>query len=218
VSQEAPSTEIHTDLAPIVPSVSENPVVRELIQNHVLKAEDRIEEHNRYNSYRNMAFNKYGYIPTLPMDIRFLPPRSVPPDIGQRNPWSMSTQLSSDRQMVTPDIVHHPSPHPNPMVTLSPHLSAVENQHTHIPPPLAPPIYGGVLVYANFQAPGMGLANTAHQPPHILHNHHPFPLPYYYPMPLMQIQPPNPVHTLPTLMHIPPLSSRLDFAPWDSRV
>ena len=215
VSREVPATEN------VIPSVSENPAVRELILGRALEAENCAEENSRFSNYGHTALNEHGYIPTMAMDARFLPPRSVPPDIGQRNPWSMSTQLSSNRHTATPDVIHHPSPALPSAITLSPHPSITENQFMQVPPPPPvhggaagyanpPPIHGGVPGYANYQAPGIGMANHAHN--------HPFPFPYYYPMPPIPIQPPNPVRTLPTLTHIPLLNGRLDFAPWDSGI
>jgi hypothetical protein len=207
VSQEAPTTGIYTDLAPAVPSISENPMIGELVLNRALGVENRAEE---YSSHVHMPINDYGYIPSMTMDPRFFPPRSVPPDIGQRNPWSISMQLSSNRQIVTPNAVHHPSPlpHPSPVATTNPHLFATGNQFARIPSPPPPPIHGGP---PNYQAPGMGMANLVHQYPY----NQPYP---YSHMPPLQMQPSNLIRSLPTLMHIPLLSSRLDFAPWDSGV
>ena len=47
-----------------------------------------------------------------------------------------------------------------------------------------------------------------------------YPNPQYYPQPLLYygFPPQNPIHTLPTLTHIPLLTGRLDFTPWDSRI
>ena len=209
VSQEAPTTGIYTDLAPVVPSVSENPMIGELVLNRALEVESRAEE---YGSRVHMLINEYGYIPLMPMDTRFLPPRSVPPDIGQRNPWSISTQLSSNRQIITPDVVHHPSPtvpHASPVSMINPHPFATGNQFTHLSPPPPPPIHGGP---PNYQVPGMGMANPIQQP-------YPYNQPYpYMGMPPLPMQPPNPIRSLPTLTHIPLLSGHLDFAPWDSGV
>jgi|SRR6266498_269788 len=97
-----------------------------------------------------MPFNEHGYIPTMPLNTRFLSPQSVPPDIGQRNPWLISMQPSSHRQIMSPNIICHPSPvilHQNPMLTISLHLSVAENQSIHVPPSLALALHGGVPGY-----------------------------------------------------------------------
>src|SRR6266511_615397 len=114
----------------------------------------------------------------------------------------MSTQPSSNP-------IHHPSPiipHASPAVTFSPHPSMAENQFTHAPPP--PPVHIGIPGYVNHQGPALRMENAAYGA---------YPFLYYYPMPLIQPLP-NPVCTLPTLMHIPLLSSHLDFAPWGSGI
>ena len=220
MNQEAPTMGTNTDLAPVIPSISENPMLDEVIFNWALEVENRTEE---YVSRLHLPFNEYGYIPMTSVDPRFLPSRLVPPDIGQRNPWSISTQLSTNRQLVTPDVIHRPSPilphpHPSPVITVNPHPFAKGNQvpgmgmanpvhqFAHIPPPST--IHGGP---PHYQVPGVGLANQVHQ---YLYNQ-PFP---YFSMPPVQMRPSNLIRSLPTLTHIPILSGRLDFAPWDSGI
>ena len=157
VSQEAPTTGTNTDLAPVVPSILENLVLDELVFNRALEVENWAEE---YVSRIHLPFNEYGYIPSTTMDPRLLPPQSVPPDIGQRNPWLISMQLSSNRQLVTPDAIHHPSPilpHPSPAAMVNPHPFVMGNQFAHIPPP--PPIHGGP---PHYQIPGVGMGNPVH--------------------------------------------------------
>jgi len=106
----------------------------------------------------------------------------------------------------------HPDLTPSPSIA---HQPTPVMGHRHV----AHPVPGFVLP----PAPGSGVPHTQHLPhalhtqhlphaPHAQHLHHapyPPPVPFY---------PPNPVHTLPTLTHIPLLTGRLDFASWDSRI